>query len=182
MQLSDRQQGYLGLLMGMGAGSFAAVIVRMTQGAGMGSIAIAAGRLGIAALLLMPFALRTSMPEMRALNGRQWRLILVAGMLMAGHFATFISALEYTSVLSTVVFSATAPFFAAFIGWLARGRRPASAIWIGIGLAMVGTVLVAAGGDTGNPPTRSDPLLGNTLALCGAFSHQCIPECRPGSA
>jgi drug/metabolite transporter (DMT)-like permease len=40
---------------------------------------------------------------------------------------------------------------------------------IGLVLAMSGGILVGLSGDAGDPPTRSDPLLGNGLAVIGAI-------------
>ena len=168
--ITDNLTGYAGLLMGIIAGSFAAVLVRLAQGAGMPSLVIAAGRLGIAAIVLLPFAFRDGWQDMRGLSRRSWGLVMLAGLLMAIHFAAFISALEYTSVLTTLVFSGTTPFYAAFIGWFAFGDRPRRNVWFGIMLALIGTVIVASGGDAGTPSTREAPLLGASLAFSAAFA------------
>src|SRR5882724_1232139 len=57
-----------------------------------------------------PFALR----ERAKLSTRERRLILAAGVVLAGHFATWISSLSYTSVASAVTLVSTQPVWAAF--------------------------------------------------------------------
>jgi drug/metabolite transporter (DMT)-like permease len=169
-RIRNNPQGYGGLMMGLMAGTFAATLIRLAQEAGMPSLPLAAGRLGIAAVVLLPFGLRSGWDDMRHLSRREWVLVLLAGLLIGVHFATFVSALEYTSVLTTLVLTGTTPFFAAFIGWATLGERPQRNVWIGIGLALVGTLLVALGGDGGDPPTRTAPLLGGGLALSAALA------------
>ncbi|MEO0564924.1 MAG: DMT family transporter, partial [Chloroflexota bacterium] len=164
------RQGYIGIFMGVLAGTFTATLLRLAQTNGMPSIGIAAGRLLIASLVLLPFAVARARADVRALARRDWLLIGGAGVLMAAHFATFISALEYSSILQTLVFSATTPFFAAFIIWFTLGDRPPVGVWIGIVLALVGTLVVAVGsGEGAAPPTRNAPLLGGTLAFGAAL-------------
>ncbi|MEO0565898.1 MAG: DMT family transporter, partial [Chloroflexota bacterium] len=132
------------------------------------SLAIAGGRLGLAALVLLPLAVRLGRDELRTVTRRNWFFIAGAGLLMAAHFAAFITALEYTSVLTVLVFAGTTPFFAAFISWITSGERVRRHVWFGIALAVAGTFLVALGGASGDPPTRDAPLLGNLLAFGAA--------------
>lgn len=168
MGTAGRGRSYIGLGMGMIGGAFAATLIRLTQDAGMPSLVIAGGRLAIAALVLLPLAVRRGRAELPAVTRRSWFFIVGAGLLLAGHFTVFIMALEYTSVLTVLVFAATTPFFAAFIGWFTSGERVQRHVWIGIVLAVGGTVLVALGGASGDPPTRAAPLLGNLLAFGAA--------------
>ncbi len=168
MSSGKRRLSLIGLLMGMVGGAFAATLIRLTQDAGMPSLAIAAGRLGIASVVLLPFGIRLGRDELPTVTRRSWFFITGAGLLLAGHFATFITALEYTSVLTVLVFSGTTPFFAAFISWFMSGERVRRHVWFGIVLAVTGTLLVALGSGSGDPPTRDAPLLGNLLAFGAA--------------
>ncbi len=168
MGASRQQLGHVGLGMGITAGAFAATLVRLTQGADMSPLAIAAGRLAIAAVALLPFGLWLGRHELQTVTRRNWFFIAGAGLLLAAHFAAFVSALAYASVMTVLVFSATTPFFAAFIGWFTSGERVRRHVWSGVALAVAGTLLVALGGASGDPPTRDAPLLGNLLAFGAA--------------
>jgi drug/metabolite transporter (DMT)-like permease len=92
-------------------------------------------------------------------NTRERRLILFAGVVLAAHFATWISSLSYTSVASAVTLVSTQPVWAAFMSRQPVHRR----VWIGIGVAMAGAVAVA-GVDLS---ISSRALLGDMLALAG---------------
>lgn len=102
--------------------------------------------------------------ELARLTRREWLLIVAAGLLLGGHFATWIPSLRFTTVAASTAMVATQPVFAALIA-RARGRRIPLQAWLGIALAGVG-VLVITGVD-GSIDTRH--LIGDLLALLGAF-------------
>src|SRR4051812_31255630 len=64
------------------------------------AMAIAFWRNAMAAVVLVPVVLVRFRPEVRRLNRREWRLAMVAGAFLAAHFATWVPALNYTSVAS----------------------------------------------------------------------------------
>lgn len=165
---SASTRAYLVLAGGVTAASFAATFMRLAQGAGMSSLAIAAIRLSLVAILYTPLALRHGAGKIERLTGHEWRLIALAGVLLAFHFATFISALEYTAVLTSLVLGSTTPIYAAFLGWVALQERIRPRVMFGVVLALAGIVLVGMGGSTGNPPTRPAPFLGGGLAIAAA--------------
>ena len=97
-----------------------------------------------------------------ALDRRERRLSIVAGLFLGAHFATWIPSLSFTSVASSVALVSTQPVWAALI---ARGRGedvPAGAWW-GIGVAVAG-VVVLTGVDLSVEPRA---LFGDVLALIG---------------
>jgi drug/metabolite transporter (DMT)-like permease len=111
-----------------------------------------------AAVLARPAARR----EARDLDRRERRLILIAGLFLAAHFAAWVPSLSYTSVASSVALVATQPVWAAVIArW--RGDHVPRLAWWGIGAAMGGTV-VLTGVDL-SISTRA--LFGDLLALLG---------------
>jgi drug/metabolite transporter (DMT)-like permease len=111
-----------------------------------------------AALLARPATRR----EARDLDGRERRLILIAGLFLAAHFAAWVPSLSFTSVASSVALVATQPVWAAVIArW--RGDHVPRLAWWGIGSAMAGTV-VLTGVDL-SISTRA--LFGDMLALLG---------------
>jgi drug/metabolite transporter (DMT)-like permease len=108
--------------------------------------------------------LTRSRHELATLTRRELLLIVAAGLLLGGHFATWIPSLRFTSVAASTAMVATQPVFAALIA-RARGRRIPVQAWLGIALAGVG-VLVITGVD-GSIDARH--LIGDLLALIGAF-------------
>lgn len=93
---------------------------------------------------------------------RERRLIVLAGLLLGAHFATWIPSISYTSVASSVALVATQPAWAALIARF-RGERVDRQVWIGIGIAFVG-VVVLSGVDL-SLSTRA--AFGDLLALVG---------------
>jgi drug/metabolite transporter (DMT)-like permease len=126
------------------------------------ALAIAFWRNGLAAAVVLPFALIRNRAELRGLAPREWRLAVVAGVLLAAHFATWIPSLRYTTVASSTALVATQPVWSAL---LARGRGAviARSAWIGIVLAVLAAALL-----TGLDVRVSGRALGgDLLALAG---------------
>lgn len=105
------------------------------------SLAIAMWRNGIASGLLLPVALLRSRAELRSVLSRPARPALLAGLLLALHFATWIPSVAFTSVASATALVATQPAWAAVLARVGGERIPRAA-WAGIGLAVVGAALV----------------------------------------
>lgn len=93
---------------------------------------------------------------------RERRLIAASGLLLGCHFAVWIPSISYTSVASSVALVATQPVWAALIA-RARGEDVARGVWIGIGVALLG-VVVLSGVDLS---LSSRALFGDMLALLG---------------
>lgn len=126
------------------------------------ALAIAFWRNGMASALLLPWAVLRRRAEVRGLDSREWRLILVAGVLLAAHFATWVPALSYTSVASATALVATQPIWSATIArW--QGADVPRRAWLGIALAVAGAAVL-----TGVDFSLSRrTLLGDGLALLG---------------
>lgn len=136
--------------------STAAPLIRY---AGAPALAIAMWRNALAVPVLAPAALRASRPDRREL-----RLIALAGVFLAAHFAAWISSISYTTVASSVALVATQPAWAALLA-RRRGEHMDPRVWIGIGVAFAG-VLVLSGVDL-SISARS--LFGDVLALVGGI-------------
>lgn len=164
------KNAYFALAVGVLAASSAAILVRMAQDEKVPSLVIAAGRLIIATLILSPFALKNHQPELQRLTATEWGLCGLAGVFLGLHFATWISSLEYTSVVTSVVLVTTNPLFVALLSFPLLGERVQSKVIMGIVIAFVGSIIVAMSGDSGEAPTRDAPILGNLLAVIGAVA------------
>jgi drug/metabolite transporter (DMT)-like permease len=126
------------------------------------ALAIACWRNLMASGVLLPVALLRRHAELRRLDRRHWALCLLAGTLLAGHFATWVPSVTLTSVASSTALVATQPVWAALLA-RALGRQVRRPVWIGTGVAVVGAAML-----TGVDVTLSArALLGDLLALVG---------------
>jgi drug/metabolite transporter (DMT)-like permease len=119
------------------------------------ALCLAFWRTGLGAGATAPFAWRQHVQ----LGRRQRRLVTVAGVLLAAHFASWIASLSYTSVASAVTLVSTQPAWAALFAPQPVHRR----VWAGIGVAMVGVVAIA-GVDLS---ISARAVFGDALALAG---------------
>jgi len=159
---------YTVLFAGVLIASTASILIRYAQGAGMSSLSIAAGRLGLAALILTPLALSRSSNEIRRLARRDVLFGMGAGVFLALHFASWISSLEYTSVASSAALVSTNPLWVGLASFFLFRERLHWTTLVGIALTLVGTIVISISDSTNT--TQSNPLLGNTLALIGAVT------------
>jgi drug/metabolite transporter (DMT)-like permease len=147
--------------------SAASIFIRFAQQAGANSLVIAAFRLTIAALVLLPFALTRCWHEYRALSLRDLAAAALSGVFLGGHFATWILSLSLTSVVSSVVLVSLGPLFVALASAVFLKERIARHAWLGMLMATSGGTLIALTGSSASD-TAQNPLLGNMLALVGA--------------
>jgi drug/metabolite transporter (DMT)-like permease len=128
------------------------------------ALAIAFWRNAMASVVLTPIVLLRRRAELRGLDRRERGLALVAGLLLALHFGTWIPALSYTSVASATALVATQPVWSALISKL-RGETVSRQVWVGIAVAMSGAVLLT-GADL---QVSGKALLGDGLAILGGM-------------
>lgn len=144
----------------------AAIFARLAL-TGASPLAVAASRLVLASLVL---ALIAAIRHDASAKSRRDRLILVtAGIALAIHFAGWIWSLEYTSVAVSTLLVATTPIWTAIYDSAVRKRRLSIAAWGALAGGMAGLVLVA-GFNRARPPVAAHELLGDGLALIGAFA------------
>jgi drug/metabolite transporter (DMT)-like permease len=156
---------------GRGRAALALSIVAISTGAPFArwaapapAIAIAALRVGMAAVLLLAIGWR-ELGSLRRIAPRDRPLVALAGILLAIHFGSWIASLAFTSTAASVAIVCTNPVFAAVFGAL-LGDRVAPRETFGIAIAAAGCA-VLAGGDW---RAGGDALIGDGLALVGAAS------------
>jgi drug/metabolite transporter (DMT)-like permease len=166
--------------LGILAVSTASVLIRYAQQEAS-SLTIAACRLILAVILLAPYVILRHRRAIKSLTGPDFRLALLSGVMLAVHFGTWISSLEYTSVASSVVLVSTTPLWVAVFAPLLLNEELSPGILIGMGLALLGGVIVVladAGGMMNGGldgplwaglPSRG-ALWGDGLAVVGAVS------------
>jgi len=160
---------YVVLLGGVAVVAAAAIMIRLLQRPpiAMPSTVIAAGRLGFAALILLPIAWLRAGPELRTLRRREVLLGAVSGALLALHFDAWIASFDYTSVASSVALVSTNPLWVAVLSLLLWGERPAPLTLLGVLLAVAGSALIGFSDSSG---AGTNALLGDGLALIGALA------------
>jgi drug/metabolite transporter (DMT)-like permease len=160
---------YLVLLGGVCVVAAAAIMIRALQRPpiGMPAPLIAAGRLGLAATILLPIAWLRAGAELRGLRRRDVLLGIGAGALLALHFDAWIASFNYTSVASSVALVSTNPLWVALLSLLLWGERPPRLTLLGVLLAVAGSVLIGFSDSRG---VAGNELLGDGLALVGALA------------
>ncbi len=159
------------LAVGVFLASTSSIMIRYAQGTGMPSLAIAAGRLGVAALILLPLAWLRASDELRRLQPPQIGWGVLSGVFLALHFATWISSLEYTSVASSVALVSTGPLWIALLSFFLFRERPGVLGIVGIILTVLGSLLIALSDTTGTAAASyPQASLGNLLAVLGALT------------
>jgi drug/metabolite transporter (DMT)-like permease len=158
---------YLVIGFGILAVSSAAILISFARAEGVPAVAIAALRLTLASLVLAPIAAVRAHGEWRRLALYDFLLAIVSGILLALHFAFWISSLDYTSVMSSVVLVSTNPMFVGAASVLLLRESLGSGTIVGIGIAALGTGLIGYS-DLGQ--AGAETLQGDALALAGAVA------------
>jgi drug/metabolite transporter (DMT)-like permease len=159
MQFSNRV--YVMLAVGILAVSLAAIFIKFAQAPGL---VIALYRMGFASLILLPFTLPAL--KKNPLTPKNRGYALLAGVFLGIHFATWISSFSFTTVAASVSIVATQPIWVALFGWVFLGLAPSFMLLLGVLIAVGGGAMIGFGDFSGG----SAPLLGDFLALLGAFS------------
>lgn len=157
----------LALATGIAAVSSASIFIRYAQ-ADAPSLTIAAYRLALATLLLLPVAALNHRRELAGLKPSDWFWAVAAGIFLAVHFGTWVTSLAYTSVASSVVLVSTSPLWVALAAWFFLSEPLTPGLLTGLLLALGGGAAISFA-ESGSG-LASNPLLGNLLALCGAMA------------
>jgi len=156
------------LALGVVAVSSSAVLIRLMQAEGMPSIAIAALRLSISAIILSPMAWLRGRDELRQLPAKSWVLIIVSGIFLALHFIFWISSLEQTSVLISTVLVVTSPIWVSLLEVIFLRARFGRDVVFGLLITLTAGFLIALTGNT--DVAGKDSTNGAVLALLGAMA------------
>lgn len=166
---------YVMLLIGTMAISFAPILVRLAQDEGVPSLMIAASRLMLAAITLTPIVLRQHWERIRRLTRRELGLALLSGTFLALHFASWVTSLEYTSVLISVVFVTSSPLWVAILEFVFLKAKLSRQIIIGLVVAVVGGLLIGFAGQLASTEAlveidQEREFIGGILSLVGAVA------------
>jgi len=156
----------IALVSGVLAVSTGAIFARLAEAP---AFVIAAYRVGLASLILAPFAWWRVRWELLRLTATDYGLAVLAGFCLALHFATWISSLQYTSVANSVMLVNTSPLWVGLLTPSISKDRVSRLTKMGIGLSVLGGLIIGAG----DFATGVDALLGDFLALAGSLCAAC---------
>ncbi|MCW4049582.1 MAG: DMT family transporter [Candidatus Bathyarchaeota archaeon] len=161
MSDSPRFPPRLALVISIVAVSTASILIRWTVAP---PIIIAAYRMVLSTLILSPFFLANEgIEKLRGVGTRTLLGLMGVGIVLAVHFASWITSLSLTSVASSVIFVHIDPVFVAVISHFMLKERINSRVLAGIVTALLGATIIAIG-DAGLGEMN---LYGDALALVG---------------
>lgn len=152
---------YLAILVGVVGAAFSSIFTRLAAAPPM---VIAFYRLGFTVLMIAPFALSGGRRELRAMGRRDVVLACLSGILLALHFTSWISSLNYTSIASSTVLVTMQPLFVVVGGYLIFKEKIARIGLLGAAMALTGSIIVGIG----DFQVGGQALWGDILAFAGA--------------
>jgi drug/metabolite transporter (DMT)-like permease len=152
---------YIVLIGGIIGVSTGAIFARLAEAP---SLVIAAYRLGLAVLVLLPLAAWKARGELRRLSAADLKLAVLSGFFLAMHFAAWISSLNYTTVANSVVLVNTIPLWVGIMTPVFAKDRLQRTTVVGIGLSVIGGTIIGLG----DFATGGQALWGDFLAVVGA--------------
>lgn len=146
----------------------AAIFARYALAAA-GPLAVSAGRLVIAALVLGLLSLLRGKTLRAPARGTQRIVLAFAGLALAVHFATWIASLDYTSVAVSTLLVATTPIWTAAYDAVVHRRMLSRAAAAAFVAGAIGLILVV-GFDRTPAPQPGLEWAGGCLAIAGAIA------------
>ena len=153
---------YVALFISIVSVSFAAIFIVSVESP---PLTIAFYRLLFTTLLVFPFILfdKNRRKEIASLPSRDMIFMAAIGVILAAHFALWISSLEKTSVASSVILVTAHPVLVTPLAYFLFKEKPSLLNVGGIALSLTGVSILVAG----NYGIRSSTLEGNILAMLG---------------
>ena len=149
------------MLLGVIAVSTGAIFVKLAHE--VPAVTLAAYRLSIPTLIFLPLAWVTSKRELIDLDIRSYLIGIMSGIALAGHFVTWITSLNYTSMAHSLVLVNTTPLWVVIFAPFIIGEKFSKPVIISVAISMAGVALMGFKGNQYGP----DVFKGDVLALVG---------------
>jgi drug/metabolite transporter (DMT)-like permease len=130
---------------------------------------VAFGRLAVAAVVLLVLDARRIVPSVARLTGAQRAKVVLAGAILALHFALFLIGLDRTSLPAAVSLVSLEPLSVVLSAWALFKLKPSRAEQLGVVLATIGAVVVALGAGKGDHRLSGDLLVLGAVILYGLY-------------
>jgi len=161
--MTERSKAYSAVAVAMVSVSFASIFIKWSESP---PFVIAAYRLGLSCLLLLPFMFWTGgFSKIRSFNKKEALLILVSGVVLTFHFGLWIVSLTLTLVSTSVILVTSHPMFVAAVSHYLLKDQVKRIAALGIVIAFSGVVIIFAN-DRGE---GDDTLLGDLFAFLGGI-------------
>jgi drug/metabolite transporter (DMT)-like permease len=149
--------------------SFAGPLVRLSSA---DPVAIAVWRLGFSLVIVVVFlAVTREWRDWSRITPRELALAAAGGVSLALHFWAWNASIHLTTIAASVTLVNLQPAVVAVISAVALKEAPTGRQIIGIGIAILGALVVAAPDLKGGmAPSGNAPLLGNLLAISAAVT------------
>jgi drug/metabolite transporter (DMT)-like permease len=141
--------------------SFSAILIRY---AGDDAATIVWLRMGMAAVVLLPWVVRDVRRRVMPRGTTQISLVLASGVLLAGHFLLWTASLKYTSIAASVLLVSVHPIIVTPLGRRILGERVSRRVLAAVAVALIGMVVTCAG----DFRLGGNAFFGDLLAIGGA--------------
>lgn len=157
--------------------STASIFIRFAQDE-VSAIVIAASRLMVASVVLVPIVLIKQRDEWKRLSRKDLGKAILSGLFLALHFTTWISSLALTSITSSIVLVTTTPLWVALLSPFVLKEPIKNSVIVGLMISMAGSLVVGLANicqlQEGifvceGQVLSSGSMMGNFLALSGAW-------------
>lgn len=143
--------------------STASILIRWSDAP---AVIIAMYRMLISVVMLLPFFIRNGgVGKLRGLGSRGLLGLVGVGVVLAVHFASWITSLGLTSVASSVIFVHIDPIFVAVVSHFFLKERINRRVLAGIVTSLIGVAIIALG----DAVISEASLRGDLLALLGGL-------------
>jgi len=160
---------YIALFISVASVSTAAILIVSCETDS--SLSIAFYRLLFTTLLILPFVIfyKKTREELTSLNKSAILIMIIIGVILAAHFAFWITSLKLTSVASSVILVTAHPLLVGPVSHFFLKERLTMLNGFGIVLSVFGVVLLVYG-NYGFSSGNLDTLEGNLLAIFGGIA------------
>ncbi len=186
-QYVNKNAASYGLFVAILSVSTAAIFIRLAQ-QNLPSLVIATDRLVLATLFLAPFSIPKVRRERQLITRNDYFLLGLSGVFLGFHFASWVTSLEFTNVVSSTVLVTTSPVWVTLFSPLLLKERLPKAFTFGLLIAVGGILIVSfsnvctfsVGGlhcSLEGNMLGQEALKGNFLALVGAWCASAYMMC-----
>lgn len=147
--------------------SLSSILIRLSDAP---SLVIAFWRMAFSVLFLLPFVIKKIPAEARKIKKEDLMLCLASGLILAVHFAAWITSIEYTSVSSATVIVTMHPLLVVTAGFFILGEKITARSLFFIIMALAGSALLAMGDSrAGGTHLYGDLLAGAGMLTFAAY-------------
>jgi drug/metabolite transporter (DMT)-like permease len=122
--------------------------------------------MGITTLMLLPAVLLFNLKDLKKIKKKEFAFMVAIGLVLALHFATWITSLSETSVASSVILVTSHPMFVAIISHYIFREKLQRIGYIGIIIAFCGIIILSFG----DLSLGGSNFRGDILALIGSIA------------